>query len=306
MSGPLLRRIVGVVATVLVVHALAFFLVRAARGGPFDAEREPPPGVKEALRARYHLDDSLAEQYLRSLWGVLHADFGPSMAYRDASVGRVLAEGLPISLALGAGGLLVALLLGVPAGVWAARRRGRAPDHCVMAGTTAAMAVPNFVLAGLGILAFSFALGWLPPAGTGSLRHLLLPSLCLGLPYAAQVARLARGGALEALASDAVRSARAKGLPTRSVVRRHVLPQALVPVVAFLGPAAAGLLTGSLVIEQVFALPGIGTHFVQAALNRDYTLALGATVVYTASLGVFSLFTDWLLQKLDPRMEALS
>lgn len=304
--APLLRRLAGLLLTVAAVHALAFLLMRGARGGPFDAERALPPAVRAALERAYHLDDPLPLQYLRSLGGLLRGDFGPSLAYRDATVGRLLAEGLPVSLLLGCGGLLVAVLLGLPAGLWAARRRGRVPDHLVLAGSTVAMAVPNFVLGGLGILLFAFTMGWLPAAGSGTPLHFVLPALCLGLPYAAQVARLTRTGALEALASDPVRSARAKGLAEGPILRRHVLPQALVPVVAFLGPAAAGLLTGSLVIEQVFALPGLGAHFVQAALNRDYPLALGATVVYTALLGAFSLAADLAVQRLDPRVEALS
>ena len=173
-AGPVARRLLALLLTVLAVHAVAFLLVRAARGGPFDEERASSTAVRQALAERYHLDESLPEQYLRSLTGVLQGDFGPSMVYRDVSVSRILAEGLPLSLALGAGGLLVALLLGVPAGLWAAARRRRAGDAIVLVGSTLAMAVPNFVLAGVGILVFSFALGWLPPAGTGSPLHLLL------------------------------------------------------------------------------------------------------------------------------------
>jgi len=278
--------------------------VRAARGGPFDAERDLPPEIVTALEARYHLDESLPRQYLRSLTGLIQGDFGPSLRYRGVGVNRILAEGLPVSLLLGAGALLVALLFGIPAGLWGALRRGRLPDHGVLLGSTLFLAVPNFVLAGFLVLAFSFALGWLPPAGLGGPDHLLLPWLSLGAPFAAQVARLTRTAALEVLASPAWRTARAQGLPPGVLVRRHLLRRTLVPVVAFLGPAAAGLLTGSLVIEQVFALPGLGTHFVQAALNRDYTLALGLTVVYTALLGLLTLAADLLLQRLDPRLEA--
>ncbi len=278
--------------------------MRAARGGPFDAERDLPPEIVTALEARYHLDESLPRQYLRSLTGLIQGDFGPSLRYRGVGVNRILAEGLPVSLLLGAGALLVALLFGIPAGLWGALRRGRLPDHGVLLGSTLFLAVPNFVLAGFLVLGFSFALGWFPPAGLGGPDHLLLPWLSLGAPFAAQVARLTRTAALEVLASPAWRTARAQGLPPGVLVRRHLLRRTLVPVVAFLGPAAAGLLTGSLVIEQVFALPGLGTHFVQAALNRDYTLALGLTVVYTALLGLLTLAADLLLQRLDPRLEA--
>ena len=302
---PLLRRLFAWVAVLLAVHAAAFLLVRAARGGPFDEERSFPPEVQAALRSHYHLDEPLPRQYLRSLGGMLRGDFGPSMRYRDTSVNAILLAALPVSLALGAGGLLVALLAGVPAGILAARRRGRLADRAVLVAGTLALSLPNFVLAGMAIAVFAFALGWLPPAGSGELRHFLLPAVCLGLPYAAQVARLTRTAALEVLESPALASARAKGLEESALLRRHVLPRTLVTVVAFLGPASAGLLTGSLVIEQVFALPGLGAHFVQAALNRDYTLALGATVIYTALLGACTLGADLILQKLDPRVQAL-
>ncbi|TAH35003.1 MAG: ABC transporter permease [Planctomycetota bacterium] len=305
-AAALLSRVGALLLTVLAVHAAAFLLARAARGGPFDQERETRPELRRALEQHYHLDEPLAAQYARSLWNLAHGDFGPSLRYRGVSVGEILAQSLPLSLALGAAALLFALLCGVPAGLWAATQRRRAPDTLVLLLTTLLLAVPSFVLAAAAVLAFSFTLGWLPPAGTGSPAHLILPCLCLGLPVAAQIARLTRSGALEILHSDAVRAARAKGLPRARLLRRHVLRPALVPVVAFLGPAAAGLLTGSLVIEQVFALPGLGAHFVQAALNRDYTLALGATVTYTLLLGLCTLAADLLLARLDPRTEALS
>jgi oligopeptide transport system permease protein len=300
----LLRRIGALLLVLLVVHAAAFLLVRAARGGPFDAERELPPEIEAALRAEYHLDESLGRQYWRSLSGLARGDFGPSMRYRGVEVGRILGEALPVSLTVGGGALLLALGLGIPAGLAAAWRRRRT-DLAVLVGSTLALSLPNFVLAGAAVALFSFGLGWLPPAGLGGVRHLLLPCLCLGLPYAAQIARLSRNAALEVIASPPVRTARAMGLPPSRILLHHVLRRSLAPVLAFLGPAAAGLLTGSLVVEQVFALPGLGAHFVQAALNRDYTLALGATVVYTALLGSLTLLADLLMQRLDPRLEAV-
>jgi len=301
----LARRLLAWALVVLAVHAAAFLMVRAARGGPFDADRELPPEIEAALRAEYHLDEGLGSQYLRSLGGLLQGDFGPSMRYRGVEVNEILGDALPVSLTIGLGALLVALLLGVPAGIAAAWRRG-GTDAAVLLGSTLALSLPNFVLAGAAVALFSFGLGWLPPAGLGGPRHLLLPCLCLGLPFAAQVARLCRSSALEVMASPPLRTARAVGLPPGRILRRHLLRRALTPVLAFLGPAAAGLLTGSLVIEQVFALPGLGAHFVQAALNRDYTLALGATVVYTALLGALTMAADLLMARLDPRLEALS
>jgi oligopeptide transport system permease protein len=302
----LLRRFFALALTLWAVHGAAFLLVRGARGGPFDGERDFPPAVEAALRARYHLDESLGQQYLRSLGAALRGDFGPSMRYRDISVNQILADALPVSLGLGLGALLLALCLGLPLGIWAASRRRRLPDHLVLAGSTVLLSLPNFVLAGLTISLFSFSLGWLPPAGSGQLRHYLLPCLCLGLPFAAQLARLTRNAALGVMRGDSIRTARAKGLPEKVIRRRHVLRQAGVPILAFLGPTTAGLLTGSLVIEQVFALPGLGAHFVQAALNRDYTLALGITVTYTAILGTLTFLADVFMARLDPRLESLS
>jgi oligopeptide transport system permease protein len=304
-GGRLLRRCGALLLTVLVVHALAFLLVRGTRGGPFDEERELAPEVRAALEKRFGLQRPLHQQYLAALAGLVRCDFGPSLRYRDTSVRAILADSLPVSLAVGAGALTLALLLGVTAGLGAAQRGGFA-EALVLGGSTLLLALPGFVLAGAAVLCFAFRLDWLPPAGFGGVRHLLLPWLCLGLPLAAQIARLAHGGASVVLASAAVRAARARGLSRRAVLRHHVLRPALVPVAAFFGPAAAAALTGSLVIEQVFALPGLGTHFVQAALNRDFTLALGATVVFTALLGLCTLLADLMLARLDPRVEALT
>jgi oligopeptide transport system permease protein len=300
------RRLAAWLLGILAVHALAFLMVRATRGGPFDEERALPPETVAALREQYGLDDPLPVQYLRALRGLATLDFGPSLRYRDTEVRTLLADALPVSLGLGGGALLLALLVGCAGGLWAAARAGRAADHAVTVAATLLLALPNFVLAGFAVALFTFTLGWLPPAGNGGLRHFLLPCASLGLPLAAQVARLTRGAAREVWGSDAVRAARAQGLAPRTILLRFVLRPSLVPVVAFLGPATAALLTGSLVVEQVFALPGLGTHFVQAALNRDYTLALGVTVVYTALLGLCTLLADLLLARLDPRVEAMS
>lgn len=301
----LMRRVGALLLTILVVHALAFLLVRQTRGGPFDEERELAPEVRAALDARYGLDQPLLHQYGAALAGLARLDFGPSLRYRDTEVRTILAQSLPISLAVGAGALSFALMVGVATGLWAAQRGGKA-DLLLLGSVTILMATPGFVLAGACVLLFSFQWGWLPPAGLGGLRHFILPWLCLGLPLAAQVARLAHGGARAALESVAARAALARGLSPGQILRRHALKPALLPVAAFLGPAAAAALTGSLVIEQVFALPGLGTHFVQAALNRDFTLALGATVVFTTLLGLGTLLSDLLLARLDPRAEGLS
>ena len=302
----LLRRLGALALTLLAVHLSAFLLLRAARGGPFDEARSLPPAVEAALRAEYHLDEPLSSQYLRALGGALQGDFGPSLRYRDVRVTTILADALPVSASLGFGALLVALLIGIPAGLAAASARRRPLDGIVRGASTVLLSVPNFVIAGLAIGWFSFGLGWFPPAGGFGWRAYVLPCVCLGLPTAAQLARLARSAALEVLEGEGPRAAKARGLSASAIRSRHVLRPALAPLLAFLGPTSAALLTGSLVIEQVFALPGLGAHFVQAALNRDYTLALGITVSYTALLGLLTLLADWSMAKLDPRMESLS
>lgn len=304
-GGRLLRRLVALMATVLIVHAVAFLLVRSTRGGPFDGEREMHAEVRAALDVRFGLDRPLGEQYLAALGGLLRGEFGPSLRYRDTPVRTILADALPVSLGIGGGALLLALLLGAPLGLWAARQGGWT-ESCLLGTSTLLLAVPGFVLAGVLVLTFSFHFGWLPPAGLGGLRHVLLPCLSLGLPLAAQMLRLVHASAREILAGPAVRAARARGLRDGFILRHHVLRPALVPAAAFLGPAAAAALTGSLVVEQVFGLPGLGTHFVQAALHRDYTLALGATVLFTGLLGVCTLLADLLIARLDPRAEGLS
>lgn len=302
----LLRRLGALAITLVAVHLTTFVLLRAARGGPFDEARSLPPEVEEALRAEYHLDEPLPMQYLRALGGALRGDFGPSLRYRDVRVTEILADALPVSAVLGLGALLFALCLGIPAGLAAASARHRPLDGLVRASATVLLSVPNFVIAGLLIAWFSFGLGWFPPAGGVGLHAMILPSVCLGLPTAAQLARLTRSAALEVLEGEGPRAAQARGLSPRRIRHQHVLRPAMAPLLAFLGPTAAALLTGSLVIEQVFALPGLGTHFVQAALNRDYTLAVGITVTYTALLGLFTLLADWAMSRLDPRVEALS
>ncbi len=301
----LLPRLINWALVILAVHALTFLMIRGARGGPFDADRELAPEVEQALQAEFHLDESLPLQYWRSLKNLSQFKFGPSMRYRGYQVEDIISEALPISLLLGIGALCLALMLGIPAGLWAAKRHQKFTDNLLQMIAGLVLSIPNFVIAGLLLVLFSFSLKWLPPAGLGNWQNLIMPILALGLPFAASLARLSRNAALEALESPPVHAATARGVPSRTIMRRHILRRALLPVVAYLGPAAAGVLTGSLVIEQVFALPGLGTHFIQAALNRDYTLALGVTVCYTAILGTSVLFGDIALSKLDPQVESL-
>jgi oligopeptide transport system permease protein len=323
MTRFLLRRALWFVLTVWVVLTLSFVLLRSVRGGPFSSERALHPAIERSLAERYHLDWPLWKQYLQFLgplnWsahghrvlggdgsapyaGLLAGDFGPSFKYRDFTVNEILAQSLPISAALGALALAWALAFGLVAGVVSAARHGTKLDLAIRLGATVGVALPNFVVAGLLVLLFAFRLHVLPPAGWGDLEHFALPALALGTPFAAYVARLTRAGMLEVLSADYIRAAQAKGLPPRTVLLRHALRAGILPVVSYLGPAAAGILTGSLVIEKVFAIPGAGTHFVNSALNRDYPLALGVTLVYTVLVYALNLLVDVAYTLLDPRI----
>lgn len=317
----LLHRSLWFAFTTWAVITVAFLLLRAAPGGPFSGERKLHPTVEAALRAQYHLDWPLWKQYAQTLGplnldehgvlgdgsevfgGVLALDFGPSMQHRDVSVNDVLAQSLPISLALGSLALGLALVLGLAAGVASAQAPGGVLDQVVRAAATCGLVLPNFVIASLLILVFAFWIPVLPVAGFGAPRHLVLPAIALALPFAAYIARLSRAGLLETLSRDYIRTARAKGASRARIVWRHALRGALAPVVSFLGPAAAGVLTGSLVIERIFAIPGAGTHFVASALNRDYTMAMGVTVVYAVLVFGFNTAVDVAYTLLDPRLD---
>lgn len=302
MSRYLLRRLAFALVTLWAVVTLAFFLVRAAPGGPFDGERRMPAEVEANLRAAYHLDEPLPAQYLRYVAMLARGDLGPSFRQKDFSVTELIAAGLPVSLTIGGFAFLLALALGVGAGTWAALARNSARDRLIVALATLGLAFPPIVVAPAAVLVFAVWFGWLPAGGIDSARHYVLPVLALSLPYAAAFARLARGSVSELLGRPHVATARAKGLPLARIVVRHVLPSALMPVVSFAGPAAASLLAGSMVIEEVFSLPGLGRYFVQGALNRDYTLATGAVIVYAAIVLLGNLLADLALARLDPRI----
>jgi oligopeptide transport system permease protein len=296
------RRAALAIPVLFAVATITFFVMRLAPGGPFDAERRLPEAVEQNLRARYDLDQPLWRQYLSYLGNVARGDLGPSFRYPDRTVTELIAFGLPVSLQLGAVALAVAIAIGLPAGVVAAVRQNRAADHAAMLVAMLGVSVPNFVLGPLLIILFALELGWLPVAGWGSWRQLILPAVTLGVFYAAFVARLTRASMLEVIRQDFIRTARAKGTPERRVVGRHALRLALLPVVSFLGPAAARILVGSIVVEQVFSVPGVGRYFVTAALNRDYTMVLGTALVYSALLVAFNLLVDLAYGWLDPRI----
>lgn len=304
MPGAAFRRLLVSLPTLLVLVTLSFFLMRAAPGGPFDRERVLTPQVEAALQAQYGLDQPLWRQYLAYLGDLAQGDLGPSLQYEGYRVTELIAQGLPVSFLLGALALLVALLLGLGMGLLATRYRGGLLDRGLMGLSLLGISVPNYVVAPLLILVFAVGLQWLPAGGWRADAPLdwLLPVLALAFPQAAYIARLLRGSLDEVLQAPYIRTARAKGLPERLVLLRHALLPGLMPVLSYLGPAAAGLLTGSVVVEQIFNLPGLGRYFVQAALNRDYTLVLGVVLLYGALIIVLNFLVDLLYGWLDPRV----
>jgi oligopeptide transport system permease protein len=297
-----MRRLLGFVPTLFCIVTASFFIVRLAPGGPFDQEQSLPAQVRANLDRLYGLDQPLGMQYLHYLRGLAHGDFGPSFKLRDFSVGELIAQGLPLSLTLGSAAVLLALLLGVPLGTTAALRRNTAADYGITTLVVVGIALPSFVTGPLFALVFGLYLHWFPVAGWegGEPRYLVLPVLTLALPVAAYVARITRGSLLEVLRANYVRTARARGLGDVRVLWRHALRPALLPVVSYLGPATAYVVTGSLVVETVFGLPGTGRYLVQGAINRDYTLVMGMITVYGALTLGLNLITDIVYGWLDP------
>jgi oligopeptide transport system permease protein len=297
-------RALGAIPTLLAIATLAFALLHAAPGGPFDLEKEIVPEIREAIERTYHLDEPVWKQYLRYLGGLVRGDLGPSYQYIDTPVAALIAQGLPIDLTIGGLALLLALIVGLPLGALAAARPGSAVDRIASAVSVIGVSLPVYVLAPLFVLVFAVTLRWLPAGdwGEGAPRHLVLPVLSLAVPYAAAIARLTRGSFAEVLASPYIRTARAKGLPPRLVLARHAARPALLPIVSWLGPATVGLVTGSIAVETVFGLPGIGRFFVDGAFNRDYTLVMGVTLLYGLLIVVANLVADLCYALLDPRI----
>jgi len=298
------RRLLSAIPTLFVLIGLAFILIRVAPGGPFDSEKQLPVEIEANLRAAYHLDEPLYQQFGRYLANLARGDFGPSFQYRDFTVTELIRAGFPVSLRLGGLAMLLALFVGVIAGSFAALRQNSAADYGVMAMTMTGISIPNFVVAPLLILIFAVGLRWLPAGslGDGSPKHLVLPVIALALPQVAYIARLMRGSMIEVLRSPFIRTARAQGLSMSRIVVLHALKPALLPVISYLGPATAAVITGSVVIEQIFGLPGLGRYFVQGALNRDYTLVMGVVVFYGTLIIALNFFVDLLYGWLDPRV----
>lgn len=298
----ILKRLATFVPVLLAIITLTFFMVRLAPGGPFDADRRVPEETLRQLEAAYNLDAPLYRQYLDYLGGVLHGDLGPSFKKPSRTVREWIAMRIPVSLELGAYALLVALCIGLPAGILAAARPNTWQDYAPMSAAMAGICLPNFVLGPLLVLVFSLWLGWMPVSGWDTAAEKVLPSLTLGAVYAAYIARLTRGGMLEVMGLDYIRTARAKGLSEAAVVLKHGVRGGVQPVVAFLGPATAGLLTGSFVVEKIFQIPGLGREFVEAAFNRDYTMIMGTVLVYATMVLFLNLVADVVHAVLDPRV----
>ena len=298
-------RLLGAIPTLLALVCLAFFLIKAAPGGPFDMERSLPVEVEANLRAAYNLDDPLPKQLFKYIGDILQGDFGPSFQYRDFNVTELIISGFPVSLRLGAAAILVALFFGSLIGTLAALNQNTKTDYLIMFFGMTGISIPNFVMAPLLILLFSIFLNLLPAGGLGdgSINNMILPVTALAFPQVAYIARLTRGSMIEVLSSNFVRTAKAQGIPMKYIVLRHVLKPTFLPIVSYLGPATAAIITGSVVVEQIFGLPGLGRYFVQGALNRDYTLVLGVVVFYGCLIIFFNLLVDILYGFIDPKIK---
>lgn len=303
----IIKRLLQAIPVLLAVVTVTFFMVHAAPGGPFDEERQAPPEVMKSLEEKYNLNAPLWQQYGSYLGGLLQGDLGPSFKYPNRSVNEIIAAGFPVTAELALYALLFAIIVGLCAGVFAALRQNTWKDYLPMSVAMLGICLPSFVLGPLLLLLFGIELEWFPVSGWGSLPgDKVLPAITLGSTYAAYVARISRGGMLEELTKDYVRTARAKGVSEFRVVAVHALRGAVSPVVAFLGPAIAGLLTGSFVVESIFQIPGLGRFYVQAAFNRDYTMILGTTIFFSVLIILLNLLADMVMVWLNPRLRGTS
>jgi oligopeptide transport system permease protein len=304
MTRYFLKRLGGAIPTLFIIVTLTFFLIRVAPGGPFDQEQSLPPEILANLQSAYGLDQPVWKQYVSYVRALAHGDFGPSFKYKDFTVTELIGQGFPVTLELGSIAMSLALLLGIPIGTFAALHQNSAADYATMSLAVVGIAIPSFVVLPFLGLFFGIYLHWLPVAGwePESLRYLVLPVIALALPPLGVIARLTRGSMLEVLRSHFIRTAIAKGLPLRTVILRHALRPALAPVAGYLAPAVASIMTGSLVVESIAGLPGVGRYLVQGALNRDYTLVLGMVIIYSTVLIVMGLLVDLLFAWLDPRV----
>lgn len=298
-----IQRLIGLLPTLLMLITVAFFLIRVAPGGPFDAEKTLPPEIEANLNAKYHLDEPLIQQYFRYLGQVVVLDLGPSFQYKDWTVNELIAQGFPVSMTVGLAAMTLAFVLGTLLGIAAALRQNSGMDYSLMGFAMLGISIPNFVIAPILILLLAVYAGWLPAGGWDwSISSMILPVITLSLPAIAYIARLTRGSMIEVLHSNFIRTARAKGLPESVVIRRHALRPALLPVISFLGPATAAMISGSVVIERIFSIPGLGSYFVQGALNRDYTLVMGVVIFYGVLIIVLNFLVDLVYAWLNPKI----
>jgi len=297
------RRILGAIPTLFALIVISFFIMRVAPGGPFSVNKKLTEAILANIRRAYHLDEPLWMQFGRYLWGLLHFDFGPSMKYRDFSVSELIVQGFPVSIEVGFWAMAIATLIGLALGILGALRRNGVIDLSVGIIAMVGIAVPIFVIGPLLQIVFGLTLDWFPIAGwDGSLRAKILPVLVLALPNIAYISRLTRGSMIETMRTNYVRTARAKGIGARRVIWRHALTGAVLPVIAYLGPATAITVTGSVVIEQIFSIPGIGRYFVEGASNRDYPLVMGVTILYGGIVILANIVTDVARGLLDPKV----
>lgn len=303
MARHVLWRLLGLIPTLLMLITVAFFLMRAAPGGPFDSEMLLPPDIEANLRAKYHMDESLLEQYFSYLSQIAVLDFGPSIQYKDFTVNELIGQGMRVSLTIGLAAMVLAFFFGTGLGIAAALRQNTRVDYSLMGIAMLGISIPNFVIAPILILLLAVYAGWLPAGGWDwSIASMVLPVVTLALPVTAYIARLTRGSMIEVMHSNFIRSARAKGLPENIVIRRHALRPALLPVISFLGPATAGMISGSVIIERIFSIPGLGSYFVQGALNRDYSLVMGVVIFYGVLIILLNFLVDLIYAWLNPKV----
>lgn len=298
-----IRGLISLIPTLLMLITVVFFMIRMAPGGPFDSEKLLPPEIKANLEAKYHVDEPLLQQYFHYMGRVAVLDFGPSYQYKDWTVNELIAQAFPVSLTVGGLAILLAFVMGTMLGITAALRQNTRMDYSLMGIAMLGISVPNFVIAPILILLIAVFAGWLPAGGWDwGLASMVLPVVTLSLPITAYIARLTRGSMIEVLQSNFIRTARAKGLPESVVIRRHALKPAMLPVISFMGPAIAGLISGSVVIERIFSIPGLGSYFVTGALNRDYTLVMGVVIFYGVLIIVLNFIVDLIYAWLNPKI----
>lgn len=301
----ILRRALGLIPTLFIIVTICFFFIRLAPGGPFSSEKKIPPQIMKNIEAKYHLDEPLLMQYVRYLGDVVRGDLGPSYKYKDYDVNFYISRSLPVSMTLGSMALAIAVIMGMGVGMLSSLRQNTWIDYLSMSIAIVGISVPLFVIGPVLMYIFAMKLNWLPVSGwineQGYLA-LIIPVFSLSLPYFAIITRLSRASFLESLRSDYVRTAKAKGLKTSVIMFKHVLKGASLPVVSYLGPAFSGIITGSIVIEQIFRIPGLGRHFIQSAFNRDYTMIMGTVIVYSLFLVIMNFVVDILYGYLDPRI----